>query len=134
MAANGMDRSRCKTLLADLSKSEHTDNRQDPRAYDAYEEQLFIAPGQVVPDLISTMTNEQWLDAMSAPRIDPTNPRPRHISMPNQNSEPSDSEDSDGEIGDDEDGSEWETDDDEGGEEGEEAAHSGDDKDGEKAP
>ncbi len=97
----------------DLSENNYTDKRQSQEAYDTYDEQLTIAPGKHTPDLISSMTNEQWLDAMSAPRIDPTNPGRRHMSMPGRDSDPSDSEDS--EETDEEDGSEcqsdWETDD-----------------------
>ncbi len=116
--------------------SNHTNTSQEQQAYDTYEEQLRIAPGKRVPDLISSMTSEQWLDAMSAPRIDPTNPGRRHMSMLNGDNEPTDSEDTEGETNeedDDEDGSEWEsdweTDDDEWEEEDqddEEGAHSGD--------
>lgn len=57
------------------------------------------------------MTDKEWLDAMSAPRVDPTNPGLRHMSMPGD-VEPTDSEDTE-ETNDeytDEDGSEWETD------------------------
>lgn len=48
---------------------------------------------------------------MSAPRIDPTNPGLRHMSMPGD-IEPTDSEDTEdtNDEGNDEDGSEWETD------------------------
>ena len=90
----------------DLSEKNGTDKRQSQEAYDTYDEQLTIAPGKHTPDLISSMTNEQWLDAMSAPRIDPTNPGRRHMSMPGRDSDPSDSEDSET---DEEDGSEWES-------------------------
>lgn len=57
------------------------------------------------------MTEKEWLDAMSAPRIDPTNPGLRHMSMPGD-TEPTDSEDTEDSNDEDtdEDGSEWETD------------------------
>ncbi len=57
------------------------------------------------------MTGKEWLDAMSAPRIDPTNPGLRHMSMPGD-IEPTDSEDTadTNDEGNEEDGSEWETD------------------------
>ena len=79
------------------------------------------------------MTNEQWLDAMSAPRIDPTNPCKRHMSMPKRD----DAETTD--TGDDEeteeDGSDSETEDgEEDAETDEDGGNEGDMEDGEKAP
>ena len=70
------------------------------------------------PELISTMTNEQYLDAISAPRIDPTSlGRKVMMTKPTEDRETSTDEDSDEEEED-------ESEEDEGGED--EVAHSGD--------
>ena len=72
------------------------------------------------------MTHEEWLNAMSAPRIIPGDSNPRHMSMPGHNDDPTDSEDSEeGTEEDDEEGVEWETD---RGTDDEEGAHSGDEE------
>ncbi|KAL2356792.1 DNA-directed RNA polymerase III subunit Rpc5 [Cryomyces antarcticus] len=41
-------------------------------AYAAYHERLFVADIEAAPKLKSSMTNEQYLDAISAPRVDPS--------------------------------------------------------------
>ena len=80
------------------------------------------------------MTNEQWLDAMSAPRIDPTNPGKRHMSMPKRDD--AETTDTGGDEETDEDGSNWEMNDEAGedgqdGQDNEEVALSEDKADGE---
>lgn len=39
--------------------------------------------------LVSTMTDEQWLDAISCPRIDPTNQGKKVFTMPKSENQPS---------------------------------------------
>ncbi|OCL07692.1 hypothetical protein AOQ84DRAFT_440046 [Glonium stellatum] len=47
-------------------------DEDSPEAYAAYHEKLFVQDTAAAPKLHSSMTNEQYLDAISAPRIDPS--------------------------------------------------------------
>lgn len=55
---------------------------QDPRSYRAYDENLVYQDPENAPQLISEMTNEQYLDAISCPRIDPTNQGAKVMTRP----------------------------------------------------
>ena len=44
---------------------------QDERSYRIFTDEMFVQDLAGAPQLVSTMTNEQWLDALSCPRIDP---------------------------------------------------------------
>lgn len=56
---------------------------------------MFIQDLAGVPSLVSTMTDEQWLDSFSCPRIDPTNRGKKIFKRPISDSECSTSESSD---------------------------------------
>ena len=58
-----------------------------------YNKELFLPPAQHGPRLVSAMTNEQYLDAISAPRIDPSNTGKKvMMSTPHDDDETSDEE------------------------------------------
>lgn len=44
---------------------------QDERSYRIFTDEMFVQDFAGAPQLVSTMTNDQWLDALSCPRIDP---------------------------------------------------------------
>lgn len=54
---------------------------QDDRAYAIWEETLIYPNAENAPNLVSDMTKEQYLDAISCPRIDPIN-KGRNIMRP----------------------------------------------------
>lgn len=56
---------------------------------------MFIQDLAGTSPLVSTMTDEQWLDAISCPRIDPTNQGKKVFKMPISDSESSVSDSSD---------------------------------------
>lgn len=45
---------------------------QEPESYEAYHERLFVPETDNAVRLKSNLTNENYLDAISAPRIDPS--------------------------------------------------------------
>jgi hypothetical protein len=45
--------------------------RQDERSYKIFNDEMIVQDLASAPPLLSTMTNEQWLDALSCARIDP---------------------------------------------------------------
>ena len=58
-----------------------------------YNKELFLDQAQQGPRLVSAMTNEQYLDAISAPRIDPSNTGEKiMMSTPHDDDETSDEE------------------------------------------
>lgn len=57
---------------------------------------MFIHGLTDTPPLVSTMTDEQWLDVISCPRIDPTNQGKKVFTMPKSDGESSVSDSSDG--------------------------------------
>lgn len=121
MAALDVDRSGGEQHCLCKLGSRNPDIYQDQRSYEAYEE-LFIPPNATIPTLVSSMTSEQYLDAISCPRIDPTNPGKRVMGIPKQYNDPSTEEEEDAE-------SEYEEDLESEDEDGGPAAHSGDEGD-----
>lgn len=68
---------------------------QDETSYKVFNDEMFIQdPAGALP-LVSTMTDEQWLDAISCPRIDPINQGKKIFTMPESDSESSNSDSSD---------------------------------------
>ncbi|MCJ1318953.1 hypothetical protein MMC15_004285 [Xylographa vitiligo] len=47
-------------------------DEDDTRAFETYEEQLILDKAHQETQLVSAMTKQQYLDALSAPRVDPT--------------------------------------------------------------
>ena len=95
---------------------------QDARAYQVFNSTMFHPNVGTAPQLISTMTNEEYLDAISAPRIDPTRLGKKvMMTKPSDESETSTDAES-------EDEEEDETE--EEGDDEDDAAHSGDDNTG----
>lgn len=45
--------------------------QQDERSYRIFTDEMFVQDLAGAPQLVSTMTNAQWLDAFSCPRVDP---------------------------------------------------------------
>lgn len=50
---------------------DQTNTLQEPESYQVYNDALVYQDPEGAPQLISEMTNEQYLDAISCPRIDP---------------------------------------------------------------
>lgn len=92
---------------------------QDARAYQVFNSTMFHPNVATAPQLISTMTNDEYLDAISAPRIDPTRlgMKVRMTKLSDESETSTDAESEDEE----EDETEEEDDDED------DAAHSGDD-------
>ena len=67
---------------------------QTAQAWEAYHANLFHQDPKNAPKLFTTINNQQWLDALSAPRIDPTRPPRQMMSRPTPDDEPSDVESS----------------------------------------
>ena len=61
-----------------------------------FNDELFIQDPASAPPLVSAMTDEQWLDAISCPRIDPTNQGKKVMARQDPNSDSSDIDSSDG--------------------------------------
>lgn len=55
-----------------------TDRAKTQASFDKFYETFFTAKKNL-PELVCNMTNEQWLDTISCPRIDPINPKKRHM-------------------------------------------------------
>lgn len=56
---------------------------------------MFVQDLASAPQLVSTMTNEQWLDALSCPRIDPIKQGKKVFTTLESNSEISETDSSD---------------------------------------
>jgi len=54
------------------------DGHKTQASFDKFYETFFTAKKNL-PELVCNMTNEQWLDTISCPRIDPINPKKRHM-------------------------------------------------------
>lgn len=64
-------------MLVDLTIYWHepANKTQETEAYDAYHEKLFVHDSDNAPRLKSSMTNIEYLEAISAPRVDPSGKR-----------------------------------------------------------
>lgn len=60
-----------------------------------FNDELFIQDPADMPTLVSAMTDEQWLDAISCPRIDPINQGKMVMTSQDADSESSDTDSSD---------------------------------------
>lgn len=58
--------------------SPSTDCDKTQESFDKFYDTFFTAK-EDMPKLVCNMTNEQWLDTISCPRIDPINPKKRHM-------------------------------------------------------
>lgn len=54
------------------------DRLKTQASFDKFYDTFFTAKKNL-PELVCNMTNEQWLDSISCPRIDPINPKKRHM-------------------------------------------------------
>lgn len=70
MAAFGLGRSRCK-LPEQPRRWKQANLLQEPESYSIYNDALVYQDPDNAPQLVSEMTDEQYLDAISCPRIDP---------------------------------------------------------------
>lgn len=68
---------------------------QDERSYRIFTDEMFVQDIASTPQLVSTMTNEQWLDALSCPRIDPIKQGKKVFMTLKSDSETSDTDSSD---------------------------------------
>lgn len=71
--------------------------QQDERSYKMFTDEMFVQDIAGAPQLVSTMTNEQWLDAISCPRIDPITQGKKVFMSLKSDSETSDTDSSDNE-------------------------------------
>jgi len=65
---------------------------QADESFSAYSEKLFISDTKDVPQLRSTMDNEQYLEAISAPRTDGNGRKKRPVRRPVQEEDSDDSD------------------------------------------
>jgi len=65
---------------------------QADESFSAYGEKLFISDTKDVPQLKSTMDNEQYLEAISAPRTDGNGHKKRPVRKPVQQEDSDDSD------------------------------------------
>ena len=63
------------------SKTE-ANQSQSLEAWDQYDSTLTQPHPEILPRLVSSMSNEQWIDAISAPRDDPTRFTERAMDLP----------------------------------------------------
>lgn len=61
-----------------LLSSPLIDKHKTQASFDKFYDTFFTAKKNL-PGLVCNMTNEQWLDTISCPRIDPINPKKRHM-------------------------------------------------------
>lgn len=73
--------------------------QQDERSYKIFTDEMLVQDFAGAPQLVSTMTNEQWLDALSCPRIDPIKQGKKIFVTLKSDSETSDSDSSDNNSG-----------------------------------
>ena len=99
---------------------------QDARAYQVYNNTMFHPDVANAPQLISTMTNEEWLDAISAARVDPTR-LGKKVKMTMGSDECDTSTDAESEDEEEDETEEEADDEDDAAHSGDDAAHSGDD-------
>ncbi|SLM39461.1 DNA-directed RNA polymerase III subunit Rpc5 [Lasallia pustulata] len=101
-------------------------DEEDARAYQVYNSTMFHPDAENAPQLISTMTNEEWLDAISAPRVDPTR-LGKKVMMTMGSDECDTSTDAEPEDEEEDETEEEADDEDDAVHSGDDAAHSGDD-------
>jgi len=99
------DENVCTGLLVSSPSS----RLQDPESWDMYYTKMFLKDTKNVPELISSMNNDEWLDSFSAPRVDPTR-MGRKVLMTKPKPESSDTseDDEDSSLGEEDGESEWE--------------------------
>ena len=73
--------------------------QQDERSYRIFTDEMFVQSFADAPQLVSTMTNTQWLDAISCPRVDPIKQGKKVFMSLNSDSETSDTDSSGSESG-----------------------------------
>ena len=69
--------------------------QQDERSYRIFTDEMFVQDFAGAPQLFSTMTNGQWLDALSCPRVDPIKQGKKIFMTLKSDSETSDTDSSD---------------------------------------
>lgn len=63
--------------LLNPMRGRRTHSHKEDDSYDIFNETFVRKNPEVMPRLACSMTNEQWLDVISCPRIDPINPNQR---------------------------------------------------------
>ena len=62
-----------------VEDGDQTDSKKAQEAYDKFNKVFFAKNKAALPQLACNITNEQWLDTISCPRLDPINPNKRSM-------------------------------------------------------